>query len=184
MSKPCLIRFDNNRHSVAAHAVGRPVEVHVYAGRIGIRQDGEIVGEHARSFGRRHTVYDPRHYRPVLARKPGALRNGAPFKGWVLPGALGRARQKLSGTADGGRQMVDILGAVLSDGFGAVEAACAEALAGGVFSRGVVLNILSRRRAPTPSVTITTLDALCLQHPPLADCARYDTLRSPDYGTP
>ena len=65
-----------------------------------------------------------------------------------------------------------------------VEAACAEALAGGVFSNGVVLNILSRRRAPTPPVTIVTPDALRLQHPPLANCARYDTLRSPDHGTP
>jgi acyl-homoserine lactone acylase PvdQ len=26
---------------------------------------------------------------PVLARKPGALRNGAPFKDWPLPASLG-----------------------------------------------------------------------------------------------
>ena len=44
-----------------------------------------LVGEHRRSFGRDETVYDPWHYVPVLARKPGALRNGAPFKDWVLP---------------------------------------------------------------------------------------------------
>jgi transposase len=183
VSKTCLVRFDNNRYSVLSRTVGRPVEVHAYAERIVIRQDGEVVGEHARSFGRGHTVYDPWHYVPVLARKPGALRNGAPFKAWSLPGALGRVRQKLSGVTDGDRQMVDILGAVLSDGLTAVESACAEALADGVFSSGVVLNILSRRRAPTPPVTIATPDALRLQHPPLADCARYDTLRSPDHGT-
>ncbi len=184
VSKTCLVRFDNNRYSVASRAVGRPVKVHAYAERIVIRQDGEVVGEHARSFGRGHAVYDPWHYVPVLARKPGALRNGAPFQAWSLPGALGRVQQKLRGTADGDRQMVDILGAVLSDGLAAVEAACAEALAGGVFSNGVVLNILSRRRAPTPPVTIATPDALRLRHPPLANCARYDTLRSPDHGTP
>ena len=33
-----------------------------------------VVGEHARAFGRGETVYDPWHYVPVLARKPGALR--------------------------------------------------------------------------------------------------------------
>ena len=63
-----------------AKALGRPVEVHAYADRIVIRQDGEVVAEHRRSFGRGQTVYDPWHYVPVLARKPGALRNGALFK--------------------------------------------------------------------------------------------------------
>jgi hypothetical protein len=52
VSKTCLVRFDNNKYSLAASAVGRPVEVHAYADRILIRQDGRIVGEHARSFGR------------------------------------------------------------------------------------------------------------------------------------
>jgi hypothetical protein len=36
-------------------------------------------GAHARAFGRGGTVYKPWHYVPVLARKRGALRNGAPF---------------------------------------------------------------------------------------------------------
>ena len=45
-SKTCLVRFGNNKYSVAASAVGRPVEVHAYAHRIVIRQDGRIVGEH------------------------------------------------------------------------------------------------------------------------------------------
>src|SRR5580693_4373394 len=40
VSKTCLVRFDNNKYSVMASAVGRPVEVHAYADRIVIRQDG------------------------------------------------------------------------------------------------------------------------------------------------
>ena len=52
VSKTCLVSFDGNKYSVMAKAVGRPVDVHVYAERIVIRQDGEIVGEHARRFGR------------------------------------------------------------------------------------------------------------------------------------
>jgi hypothetical protein len=78
VSKTCLVRFDNNKYSVQANAVGRPVEVRAYADRIELRQDGRVVGEHARAFGRGGTVYNPWHYVPVLARKPGALRNGAP----------------------------------------------------------------------------------------------------------
>jgi hypothetical protein len=113
VSKTCLVRFDNNKYSVGASAVGRPVEVHAYADRIVVRQDGHIVAEHPRNYGRGETVYDPWHYVPVLARKPGALRNGAPFKDWVLPAALERVRRKLAESDDGDRQMVAILDAHL-----------------------------------------------------------------------
>ena len=177
VSATCLVRFDNNRYSVMASAIGRPVEVRAYAERIEIRQDGRVVAEHARAFGRDQTVFDPWHYVPVLARKPGALRNGAPFKDWVLPAALDRVRRKLAGSAGGDRQMVEILTAVLGDGLPAVEAACAEALREGVHSADVVLNILARQREPTTPVTILTPESLRLRHEPVADCARYDSLR-------
>jgi hypothetical protein len=177
VSKTCLVRFDNNRYSVAAGAVGRPAEIRAYADRIEIRQEGRIVGEHPRCFGRDQTIYDPWHYVPVLARKPGALRNGAPFKDWVLPAHLDRVRRKLGTTPDGGRQMVNILTAVLSDGLPAVEAACSEALGEGVHSADVILNILARAREPARTMTIMTPDALRLRHEPAADCARYDNLR-------
>jgi len=178
VSKTCLVRFDTNKYSVAAKAVGRPVEVHAYADRIVIRQDGVIVGEHKRLFGRDQTTYDPWHYVPVLARKPGALRNGAPFKDWVLPASLERVKRRLAANRDGNRQMVDILTAVSVDGLPAVEAACAEALRANVHSADVILNILARRREqPALPLTILTPDALRLRHEPKADCARYDNLR-------
>ena len=177
VSKTCLVRFDNNKYSVNASAVGRPVEIQAYADRIVIRQDGRIVAEHSRCYGRGETVYDPWHYVPVLARKPGALRNGAPFKDWVLPAALERVRRKLAGSDDGDRQMVSILAAVLTDGLPAVEAACAEALAEGVHSADVIINILARHRDPPPIGPIATPASLTLRHTPIADCARYDNLR-------
>jgi len=177
VSKTCLVRFDNNKYSVQASAVGRPVEIRAYADRIELRQDGRLVGEHRRCFGRDQTVFDPWHYVPVLARKPGALRNGAPFKDWILPASLERVRRKLAGAEDGDRQMVDILATVLSDGLPAVEAACSEALRDGVHSAGVILNILARLREPAAPLTIMAPDALRLRHEPEADCARYDSLR-------
>src|SRR5450432_1859931 len=178
VSKTCLVRFDNNKYSVNASAVGRPVEIYAYADRIVVRQDGRVVAEHVRHHGRGETVYDPWHYVPVLARKPGALRNGAPFKDWVLPTALERVRRKLTGSNDGDRQMVAVLAAVLTDGLPAVEAACAQAMADGVHSADVIINILARQRDPGPAATILTPDALRLRHAPVADCARYDQLRS------
>ena len=66
---------------------------------------------------------------------------------------------------------------LLSDGLDVVEAACQEALDQNVCSSAVILNILARRRDPTPAVTILTPDALRLRHEPQADCARYDSLR-------
>jgi hypothetical protein len=190
VSKTCLVRFDNNKYSVNARAVGRPVDIQAgarpragqgpdpWAERIVIRQDGAIVGEHRRHLGRGETIYDPWHYVPVLARKPGALRNGAPFKDWLLPAHLERVRRRLKGSDDGDRQMVKILSAVLSDGLAAVEAACAEALADGVHSADIILNILARHRDPAPAVTILAPEALRLRQAPLSDCARYDRLRS------
>jgi transposase len=180
VSKTCLVRFDNVRYSVTSRAVGRPVEVQAYADRIIIRQDGAIVAEHARSFTRGDTIYDPWHYVPVLARKPGAWRNGAPFKNWVLPSGLERVRRKLKGSNDGDRQMVKVLAAVLTDGLSTVEAACAEALDQGTHSADVILNILSRKRDTPPPMTIMTPDALRLRHVPIADCTRYDSLRRID----
>jgi transposase len=177
VSKTCLVRFDNNKYSVSSRAVGRPVEIQAYAERIVIRQDGAIVGDHERRFGRGETIYDPWHYVPVLARKPGALRNGAPFKDWPLPASLERVRRRLKGSDDGDRQMVKVLSAVLTDGLLAVEAACAEALGDGVHSADIILNILARHRNPVPAATILTPDALRLRHAPIADCARYDRLR-------
>src|SRR5471030_71050 len=103
VSKTCLVQFDKNKYSVFARAVGRPVETRAYADRIELRQDGRVVGDHRRCFGREQTVFDPWHSVPVLARKPGVLRNGAPFKDWLLPSGLQRVRRKLAGTADGDR---------------------------------------------------------------------------------
>jgi len=178
VSKTCLVRFDANKYSVMAQAVGRPVDVHAYADRIVIKQDGIVVGEHPRRFGSGQVIYDPWHYVPVLARKPGALRNGAPFKDWVLPASLERVRRKLKGSDDGDRQMVKILTAVLTDGLVAVEAACAEALDAGIASADVILNALARRQQATPPPPITTPERLTLSIAPLADCARYDRLRA------
>ena len=177
VSKTCLVRFDNNKYSVNASAVGAPVDLHAYADRIVIRQKGRVVGEHARAYKRGATIFNPWHYVPVLVRKPGALRNGAPFKDWVLPGAIERVRRKLAGSDEGDRQMVKVLAAVLEDGLTTVEAACAEAMSQGVHSADVILNILARRREPPPPPVIHTPEALTLRHMPVADCARYDQLR-------
>jgi len=114
---------------------------------------------------------------PVLVKKPGALRNGAPFKDWDLPPGLTEVRVRLKSHADGDRQFVKVLSAVLDHGLDAVEAACAEALAAGIASGDVILTVLARQRQPAAPPSITTPDALRLKIEPMADCGRYDSIR-------
>jgi len=176
----CLISFDRNRYSVAARAVRCAVQVRAYADRIVVRLGDEVVAEHRRFFGRDRMILDPWHYLPVLARKPGALRNGIPFQGWDLPPALSQLRRKLGSGDEADRRFVRVLAAVLTDGLKVVEDAIREALEAGAASDEVILNILSRRREPPRPLTIVTPQNLALTHPPIADCARYDQLRGLD----
>ena len=79
-------------------------------------KNGEVVGEHIRQFGRDKTIYDPWHYLGVLERKPGALRDGAPFKDWELPSGLPQVQRRLLACAGGDREFVAILCAARTHG--------------------------------------------------------------------
>jgi len=179
VSTTSLVSYDGNRYSVDAGAVGRTVMLRAYADRIVAVDAGTVIGEHPRRFGRHQVSYDPWHYLAVLERKPGALRNGAPFKGWELPAPLAAIREALAMRPDGDRQFVGILGATAAYGLDAVTAACAEALAVKASSRDVVLNILSRSRdALETAACLPPAHMPALTSPPLADCRRYDVLLS------
>jgi hypothetical protein len=118
----------------------------------------------------------------VLARKPGALRNGQPFRDWALPPGLAQIRRRLADHTDGDRQFVDILAAIAEDGQNAVEAACLEALEAKLCGRDVVLNLLARRRQPPAPEAVATSARLALTAPPVANCERYDRLRPQPLG--
>ena len=173
----CLIMADHNRYSVDARAAGQMVLVRSHAERIVVLFNNEVVADHPRNFRRDQIIYDPWHYLPVLVKKRGALRNGAPFKDWALPPGLASVRSKFKCHADGDRQFVKVLGAVLDHDLDAVEAACAEALEAGIASGDVILTILARQRQPATPASITTPAALRLNIEPMADCGRYDSIR-------
>ena len=44
-----------------------------------------VIATHQRRFARNISYFEPWHYVPLLERKPGALRDGAPFVNWQLP---------------------------------------------------------------------------------------------------
>lgn len=181
VSPTCLVHFERNRYSVPASYANRPVSLRVYAERLVVAAEGQIVCEHVRIIDRRHdlagrTVYDWRHYLAVLQRKPGALRNGAPFA--ELPEGFKRLQAALLRQPGGDREMVEILALVLHHDEQAVLTAVELALEAGVPTKMHVLNVLHRLLdGKPPAPTVTAPQALRLANEPQANVLRYDALR-------
>lgn len=179
VSSQLLVSFDRNRYSVNAMAVGKSVEVRAYANRVIMVMNGTTVGVHKRHLGRDKVIYDPWHYLSVLEQKPGALRNGAPFKQWNLPDVMQEIRTLLEARSDGDRQFVSVLSAVKRYGLDDVAAACGKALADKTISSDVILALLSRQHDEPQSAPVPLSAQLpLLTMIPLVDCYRYDRLLS------
>jgi transposase len=177
VSTTSLVAFDRNHYSVDSAKGRRTAQVRSYADRVVIVSHGEVIGAHPRHFGRGKAVYDPWHYLPVLDRKPGALRNGAPFQDWELPASIQTLWRVFQARPGGDREFVDLLNAIKTHGGAAVERAAAEAIALGAISFDVVFNLLSRQtEEPPPPLAEHLPEHLQLHHLPRADCSRYDQL--------
>jgi hypothetical protein len=176
VSSTSLVHVDRNRYSVDCRYAGKTVSLRTYADRVVTMAEGKIVGEHVRSFERDRTFFDPWHYVAALEKKPGALRNGAPFKDWALPPALREMKDRLCAKSGGDRQFVTILASIAEDGIEAVTVACELALEASAISDTYVLNALNRfKQEPLPEV-IEAPQRLKLKEEPKADVARYDLL--------
>jgi transposase len=183
VSPTCLISFARNRYSVPASFANRPVSLRIYPERLVVAAEGNILCEHTRLIQRSHklppkTIYDWRHYLAVVQRKPGALRNGAPFL--ELPPAFRQLQDHMLRKPGGDREMVDILALVLHHDEQAVLTAVELALAEGVPTKTHVLNILHRLvdGKVIGGPPLDTPQALALQREPKANVARYDGLRA------
>ena len=177
VSSTSLVHYDRNHYSVESRFAGKAATIRVTANRLLVIGNGEKIADHQRQFGRDKTVYDPWHYLDALRRKPGALRNGAPFQDWHLPASLQQVQRQLLQHSGGDREFVDILCAARQHGLEIVEAACRTALAQGTTQGEVILNLVSRAVAPPVIEEVTIPEWLQLREEPLADCGRYDSLR-------
>jgi transposase len=180
VSPTCLIVFDRNRYSVPASFANRAVSLRVYAERLVIVAEAQVVAEHVRVFSHDHnlpgkTVYDWRHYLAVVQRKPGALRNGAPFN--ELPPSFCALQAILLKRPGGDREMADILALVLHHDETLVERAVVEALDGGVVSQTHILNRLGRLLDGPRPAALEPPPRLALNDEPQANTERYDDLR-------
>ena len=160
----------------------RPVSLRIYPERLVIAAEGNILCEHVRIIDRGHhkppkTIYDWRHYLAVIQRKPGALRNGAPFI--KLPPAFRQLQDQMLRRPGGDREMVDIFALVLHHDEQVVFKAVELALEAGVATETHVLNLLYRLidGKTTDGPDIDTPQALTLAREPKANVERYDGLR-------
>ena len=177
VSSTCLVSVARNRYSVPCELHGQMVSTRLYPASVVIVADDRIVARHDRLSNAGETRYDWQHYIPLLQRKPGALRNGAPFAD--MPEPLQRLRRGLLRNPGGDRVMAQVLAIVLTAGLDAVLVAVELALETGPpgkVSVEHVVNVLGRlNAAPAPPTAATHLKATT---PPLADTARYDRLRA------
>jgi len=93
------------------------------------------------------------------------LRNGAPFKQWDLPEAMGEVRTALAGRLGGDREFVGTLSVVGRYGLDPVDAACKQAITDKTISGDIILSILSRTHddpQPEPAVLSAQLPVLKL----------------------
>ena len=173
VSSTCLVSVARNRYSVPCEFVGQRVSTRLYPSRVEVAIDGAIVASHERLSDEGHVNYDWQHYIELVQRKPGALRNGAPFADIPVP--LQRLRQGLLRREGGDRVMAQVLSCVPKAGLEAVLVAVELVVESGALSAEHVLNVLARLSAkPSPDCVETPLE---LSEAPLANTSRYDSLR-------
>ena len=179
VSSTCLVTVARNRYSVPCELAGQMLSTRLYPGKIVVVADDKMAASHERLSDRGQTRYDWQHYIPLIERKPGALRNGAPFAD--MPEPLQQLRRALLRDPGGDRVMAQVLAIVPTAGLDAVLVAVELALEGAPRGRvGVehVLNVIARlNAAPAPQNAAT---ALQVANKPLANTERYDSLRGHD----
>jgi transposase len=177
VSSTCLVSVARNRYSVPCEWAGKLVSTRLYPTQVTVAAGDTIVARHDRLQQRAETAYDWQHYIDLVQRKPGALRNGAPFLD--MPEALLQLRQALMRYPGGDRTMADVLASVPRAGLDAVLTAVAITLEdvtpSGQVSIEHVENVLARLNSPPkPDLAKTDIE---LKQAPLANTARYDQLR-------
>ena len=174
VSSTSLVAVGRNRYSVPCEFAGQRVSARLYPERIDIVQSDLIIASHLRLANHSQIRYDWQHYVPLLERKPGALRNGAPFAD--LPEPLQRLRRGLLKHDGGDRIMARVLASVQQHGLESVLVAVELVLESGVLSAEHVENVLSRLKHPA-KVDLSVDTDLIVSDAPLADPERYDALR-------
>jgi transposase len=173
VSSTCLVSVQRNRYSVPCELAGQRVSTRLYPNQVSVVAGDAMVASHDRLNDRGQVSYDWQHYIPLVERKPGALRNGAPFADMPVP--LQKLKSGLMRHAGGDKVMAQVLAAVPTAGLDAVLVAVELVIESGALSAEHVLNVLARLNSSPPPECVET--SLQLKEAPLANTGRYDSLR-------
>ena len=95
VSSTALVRYRLVDYSAPTMHAHKKVTVKGYVDRVEIALGAEIIAHHRRSYVRGDVIYDPLHYLSLLEKKPGALDQAAPLRGWKLDPAFDALRRLL-----------------------------------------------------------------------------------------
>ena len=180
VTSTCLVNVQRDRYSVPCELADQQVSTRLYPMRDSAVAGDAVVARHERLSDRGHTSYDWQHYIDLVQRKPGALRNGAPFAD--TPEPMKKLKLGLMRHDGDDKVMEQVLAAVPSVGLEAVLMAVELVVESGALITEHILNMLARLKSkPIPEEVATTLQ---LQEAFVANTGRYDSLRAEEEVSP
>ena len=176
VSSTCLVQYDTNYYSVPCEYASKSISLKIYANSLQAVVNSQVIAEHKRSFNRHDYIFNPWHYFSILERKPGALRNGAPFKDWPLPPIFEQLKQRYLKQLGGDRDFVSLLSLIKSYGADTVACACELAAEEKTHQLSSIINMLHRLTEAVVADTVPADNYPNIICQPLPNCQRYDTL--------
>jgi len=154
--------FESNRYSVPADKAAAHLVVKAYPFRVDILSLDAILASHTRCYGKDQDIFDPLHYLPLLAQRPGAFQHAKPLRRWreTWPVTYERLLAKLQTEQDDGRgvrEFIRILRLHAQYPPELVEQAVAQALEYGCPHADGVALCLRQLLHPEPSVAALDL---------------------------
>lgn len=125
-----LVRYRLSDYSVPTQYAHRQVLIKGFVDKVAICIGTEEIACHERSYDRDDIICDPLHYLALLERKPNALDQAAPLKGWDLPTVFDAFRRKAEGRLgkNGKREYIQVLRLLETFRMDQVERGVSEAL--------------------------------------------------------
>ena len=176
VSSTCLVQYDTNQYSVPCEYAKQRISLRVYAYKLVMVVNQQVIAEHQRSFNKHRYWFEPWHYVPLLKQKPGALRNGAPFEHWDLPKSIITLKNTYLKRMNGDRDFVMLLQLIQDHDMETIAMACQLAIDAKTTQLSAVINLLHRLTETESEVTIDVIQYPTLKTPPQANCQRYNQL--------
>jgi transposase len=151
--KQSLVQFDEHLYSVPVRFAHHPCVLKGFVDRVEILCGHEAVAVHRRSYEPEPFVLEPRHYLPLLERKPGCLDQARPFQGepWGEDFSLLRRELEYRSGSGGTRQFIRVLLLMTEHPEDAVRQAVAVCVRRRAFSVEAVVAAMRNEPQPTPT---------------------------------